>query len=327
MDLLRFIGSELNDLFYREYRLRRKIKRHIAPYYDNQQPFALNTNKMIIFMADGRKRHGGLADRLRGIISTYKYCLEHHIDFRIYFVSPFRLDQLLIPNEYNWIVSEKEISYNSLSSLPVYIDSNVRSNNDIAFQRKMTEKYFAKDYRQIHVYTNMYYADSEFGPLFCQLFKPAPALQAWINENLISLGNRYISFAFRFQNLFGDFNDGRNILQREEKEELCSHCIAKLRELRNRHLDIERFLVTADSEWFLKEVAKLDFVYVLPGKVGHMDDASENNLKTHMKTLLDFFMLSKSEKIYLLVTGKMYKSGFSKRAAKLNNIPFEEIIF
>lgn len=35
----------------------------------------------------------------------------------------------------------------------------------------------------------------------------------------------------------------------------------------------------------------------------------------------------KAEKIYLLQTGDMYRSGFAKRAAKINNAPYEDIVF
>ena len=90
---------------------------------------------------------------------------------------------------------------------------------------------------------------------------------------------------------------------------------------------MNKILVTADSEYFLGEVSKLDFVFVLPGKIGHMDNQSGQELDVHRKTFLDFFMLSYSKKIYLLVTGKMYKSGFARRAAKLRGIPFVEIDF
>ena len=102
-------------------------------------------------------------------------------------------------------------------------------------------------------------------------------------------------------------------------------------------LDISHFLIIEGTGGigkstflkyvFLKEVSKLDFVYLLPGKVGHMDSTSQQDIQVHMKTFLDFFVLSHAKKIYLLITGKMYKSGFAKRAAKLNNIPFEEVEF
>ena len=91
-----FVKCNLNNLFYREYRLRRKVRRHLLPYYKEAFPVGKNTNKMIVFMADGRKSHGGLADRLRGIVSTYEYCLNHRVEFRIKFKSPKKIEDLLI---------------------------------------------------------------------------------------------------------------------------------------------------------------------------------------------------------------------------------------
>ena len=52
-----FVKCNLNNLFYREYRLRRKVRRHLLPYYKEAFPVGKNTNKMIVFMADGRKSH------------------------------------------------------------------------------------------------------------------------------------------------------------------------------------------------------------------------------------------------------------------------------
>lgn len=327
MGLKDFIKCDLNNLLYREYRLNRKVKRHLAPYYSEKAPDGKNEKKIIIFMADGRKSHGGLADRLRGIISTYKYCLEHKLDFRIHFTSPFELRDLLVPNEYNWEICDDDVSYNSSFSLPVYIDSSHYPKADMVFQRKMADKMLSKDFKQIHVYTNMYFADDEFGPLFNQLFKPVPALQTWIDENLSKLGDNYISLSFRFQNLFGDFADGSTVYSQQEQKALLDKCIAKIQLLHDEHPEASKILVTADSERFLKEIAKIDFVYLLPGRVGHMDHKSEQDIAVHMKTFLDFFVLSHSKKIYLLVTGKMYKSGFAKRAAKLQGVPFVEVNF
>lgn len=328
MGLKEFIKRDLNNLFYREYRLVKKVRKHLSPYYSEHAPIGKNENRMIVFMADGRKKHGGLADRLRGMITTYKYCLDHHVDFRIHFTSPFELEELLIPNEYDWRIRADEISYHSSYSLPVYIDSSRYPEADRTFQRKMAEKFLCNEnFKQIHLYTNMYYADDEFGPLFNRLFRPAPALQTWIDENLAKLGGNYLSLSFRFQNLLGDFKDGDFVYSLEDQQILLDKCMAKIRALREAHPEVDKILVTADSERFLKEVSNLDFVYLLPGQVGHMDHQSEQGIAIHMKTFLDFFVLSHSSKIYLLVTGKMYKSGFAKRAAKLQGIPFESVEF
>ena len=328
MNLKKFIKCKLNNLFYREYILKRKTDKYLAPFYNREAQIASNVDKQIIVMVDGRKTHGGLVDRLRGIITTYKYCLEHQIDFRIHFTSPFRLEDLLIPNEYNWCISDEDISYNSNCSLPVYINSSRYGGDaELVYQQKLAEKYFRKEYKQIHVYTNMYYADKEFGGLFNSLFKPVPKLQEWVNEQSESIGGNYIAVATRFQNLLGDFKDGASqALSLEEQEALIKKCINQIMMLQQNHSDIKKILITSDSAKFLKEVSKLDFVYVLPGEIGHMDTKSEDDISIHMKTFLDFFMLAKSQKIYLLIIGKMYKSGFSNRAAKLSGIPFVEII-
>ncbi len=61
------IKSEINYLFFRRYRYRRVERRHLAGYYGPENPAAINERRQVIFMADGKRMHGGLADRLRGI--------------------------------------------------------------------------------------------------------------------------------------------------------------------------------------------------------------------------------------------------------------------
>ena len=49
-------------------------------------------------MADGLIKQGGLADRLRGIVSLYKFCKENDLVFTIYFSVPFNMQEFLRPN-------------------------------------------------------------------------------------------------------------------------------------------------------------------------------------------------------------------------------------
>lgn len=72
-------------------------------------------------MIDGRIRHGGLCDRLCGIVSTYICCKENNIDFRLFFNYPYNIENYLIPNSYEWRIKENEISFNPLESKFVYI--------------------------------------------------------------------------------------------------------------------------------------------------------------------------------------------------------------
>ena len=328
MGLKKFIKRDLNNLFYREYRIQRKVRKYLMPSYTLSAPLCRNEEKIIIFMADGKKKHGGLADRLRGIVTTYKYCLDHQIDFRIHFTSPFKLEDLLVPKDYNWFINERDISYNSKCSLPVYIDSSKYPEADCLYQAKLAEKYLSRHYKQIHIYTNMYYADDEFGLLFNSLFRPVPKLEKIIDENLAKLGEGYISLSFRFRNLFGDFKADKSLIYSPaQQRHLLDKCVSKVIAMREEYPEVNKFLITADSETFLKEVSHLPFVHLLPGDIGHMDDKTENSITLHMKTFLDFYMLSYSKKIFLLVAENMYKSGFAKRASKLHNVPFTEIFF
>ena len=123
MKLFQQLKAAFNYGFYSEYRFRRVVRHRLMRFYSTDAPRAKNTQKMVIAMFDGRKRHGGLADRLRGICTTYCFCREQGIDFRLHFSSPFRLEEFLVPNQYDWRIAEQEISYNALDAHPVYIAS------------------------------------------------------------------------------------------------------------------------------------------------------------------------------------------------------------
>lgn len=94
-----------------------KLKKY---YSRNNKLLGLKT-KTIIYMADGKMLHGGLSDRLCGIISTYDYCIKNGIGFKIHFNSPYNLTDYLLPNRYDWTIDESQISFNLKESEPVYI--------------------------------------------------------------------------------------------------------------------------------------------------------------------------------------------------------------
>ena len=83
----------------------------------------------------------------------------------------------------------------------------------------------------------------------------------------------------------------------------------------------DKILITADSSTFLERVKKIENVYVIPGKIGHID--YDNGDDVNMKTFLDFYMISKAEAVYLAKGPRMYRSAFARTAAMVNNKPFE----
>ena len=86
------IQNVFQNLFKQRYKWRREIRRYVASYYTEDASPAINQEKEVIYMVDGRMHHGGIGDRLRGIISTYDVCKKLNISFKINFISPFSLD-------------------------------------------------------------------------------------------------------------------------------------------------------------------------------------------------------------------------------------------
>jgi hypothetical protein len=136
--------------------------------------------KTVIYMAEGRAFNGGLADRLRGIVSVYKLCKELNIAFKIHFTSPFVLKDYLLPNSYDWSILPDEICYNWNQARPCFIYT---AGNSIKRQTFWAKHFFKERYKQIHVYTNMVIADKEYGGLFRELFKPTDKLESLVNYN------------------------------------------------------------------------------------------------------------------------------------------------
>jgi hypothetical protein len=164
-------------------------------------------------MLDGRVYSGGLTDIIRGILSMYKFSKEISFDFKINFCYPYNLQDYLVPNLYNWHIAEKEISYKSDVSVPLWIYSvhskyGKSTEFENEFQKKILLNFIKKNTKrqQFHIYTNSQWAEGfEYSGLFNELFKPSKNLQDVLNFHRNTLGEHYVSMTFRFQQLLGDF--------------------------------------------------------------------------------------------------------------------------
>lgn len=326
------ILTEVNYAFFRRYRYARTVRRHLARFYTDFEPEAANESKMIIYMADGAIYRSGLADRIRGMLTLYDYCKAHGLDFRINFTDPFPMERFLVPAQYNWQLKPGELSKNKHNSIPVYVDTR----RDIGEREKRWQEatydyYFSKDFKQAHVYTNFDYAEEKFTLLFKELFRLSPILQRNLDEATRRLGDSYISVSTRFLELLGDFVEPKPIvapLSETECKKLIELCLSKIREIHKLECrEGEKILVTSDSMRFLNAASKLDFVEIIHGKVAHFSVSNESREESDMKTMVDFFAISRARKSFLLVSGDMYPSNFSKRAAQIGGHEFVEVKF
>lgn len=279
----------------------------------------------VVFMIDGRVVHGGLTDRLCGICSVFTYCQKHGIPFHLYAVFPFKLQDYLEPNLYDWMIDESDIIYDSRYAMPVII-------NDYQFTTRLHETYLRhqlKYSKQLHVYGNTPMFDNCFAKAFQTLFRPSAILQQAIDEQTQRIGCSYIAIVTRFQQLLGDFKEpGYKILTEADGKKLIQRCIDKIAELHETYYKERQILCTSDSITFLQAVvSQLSYVHIIPGKVVHMDHTSDAGTHVYLKSFVDMFMIAEADEVCLLQTEDMYPSNFPRRAAKLANKKFIHIRF
>lgn len=355
--VIRIARHVLGEERVHDYLIRRGIElRHLQDGYEENHEISERHNvadqrdigerhacqQTLIFMADGKWMHGGLTDRLRGMASAYKFASDHNLDFKIYHTSPFELQEILQPNNVNWVIGEKEISRNCEVAKPVLLYRE-DFNNDSALERQLDSKH-----RQFHLYSCVDTVGEKFADYFNELFKPSPILEQELLHYRESLGESYTSISFRFQNKLGDFkeftfkelsekgkrdlkNAAMNVLKNEmshqvghDRSDATLSCppVSGHSPLVN---ETSKILVTADSPTFLAEVENLPNIVTVKGKSIHIDFNNSKNATDYLKAFTEFFLISRASKakLYRNRKYKTYPSNFPKYAATLGHVPYE----
>ena len=68
--------------------------------------YTMGSSYPYIFMVDGRIPHGGMFDRLKGLITIYAISKALGKPFKLSWSYPFVLSKYLEPNEYDWPIDE-----------------------------------------------------------------------------------------------------------------------------------------------------------------------------------------------------------------------------
>lgn len=320
---------EIDYLFFRRFVSWREVHRHHRKRYSNDAPRAVNTKRTVVFMADGFRRSSGLADRLRGIVSLFGYCTDHGLDFRIYFTHPFLLSRYMIPADYDWRFSADQMCWNSADARAFHLVTvnNDNRSREIRYQRRRLSKCLSNEkIMQAHVYTAFDCEDERFDVLFKRLFRPAPKVQAIVDEIKQRLGDDYISVSARFMELLGDFvepKQARVPLDATAQRRLMDACIEAISRLRSADVKV---LLTSDSMKFLRYASeRLDFVEYIEGDVCHISVDNPDRDAADLKTFADFFAIAGAAESYLLLGPGMYPSNFSKRAAQADGHKFRTV--
>ncbi len=298
--------------------------------YSPDAPIVANEKKRVVLIYNEHKQSGGLADRLRGIVSVYKTCKEQGIEFKIHFTHPFNMNKYLAPNLVDWSIKEEELNYNTSVTDICNIPTILGNKFELTQQEEWFRKEFRKDYREFHVTTNAAYCYKyDFHTLFNELFKPTEYSESLLAPHKRALKSGYISTSFRFLDLLGDFNEvfDRNInLNNDEKERIIKESLLPLELLHKLHPN-RIILVNSDSRNFLQAAGKLGYTYVIPGEISHIDNKkSTGSDNAHDKTFTDYLMIANAGSIYMFKTNKMmFTSGFPKQASLINRRPYHKV--
>ena len=287
--------------------------------------FSKSNRTTIIICFDGAVSHGGLLDRLKGVISFYEVAKIKNIDFKIHFNHPFHLSDFLEPNEVNWQI--EKLQFNPLQDEVLYLMNNFHVNPLELIHLTKKKNYF--------VYCNIDYLKtihSEFSEVenndlwrknYQKLFKESLLLK----KALVKLPQeKNIVCHTRFTTLMGDFADTTSVVLNElDKEILTTKILEKVNDIYQDNPSLPIY-VLSDSVVFLNIIKEKTNFKTLSGTPKHVDvKSNSSSSEEHLKTFTDFYFMSKSEHVFLLKMDKMYNSGFSKYAAILGNKPFNVI--
>lgn len=331
-----FFKSKLNNnTRYAWYVVRKKryyfLSAILYPKYSLQTVGSANERKVVFCPFEGNLEGGGLADRLRGILSTYYVCKQLNVPFRLVFNHPFKLQNYMEPNQYDWLKDGEKLRYDIPKENILILDATQDSPYQMRQQRRWLLKNINEREGQIHVYTNAAFSyDYGYHEMFNALFKPTERLQNTIDHHLSIIGPRYISISCRFLNMFGDFNETHGHikpLSEEDRESVLCSVLRQLELLHQKHLGC-KILCNSDSVTFLDRCNCLDYTYVIPGEVTHIDaKGSRGDYKKYEKTFLDFFMIAHAEHIYILKTAGMHVTGYPYAASFIYEKPLEIVKF
>lgn len=282
-------------------------------------------SKRVICLYEGKFLQGGLADRLRGIISTYVICKELNVEFKLLFTHPFCLDNYLVPNTVDWKIDAKSLKRDYTTTDVLYADCLDGSDFESNKQYRWLRNNISHGKNEIIVYTNSKISyNFNFHELFKELFKPSEKLQKSINAIRAELGDSYISISCRFLNLMGDFNETfqAEVLSEEEKKHYLKSVRVEIERIHRCH-PCQKVLLNSDSITFLNFMRCYEWVYIIPGTITHIDNDDTADYYTYEKTFLDYMSIAGASHVYLIKYGKMMNSGYPLSASKVGNVPFE----
>lgn len=272
------MDKKIHSLLVRIYDILVREPRMIWHHY-RPCSFCVKREDIYIFMVDGVIPHGGMFDRLKGMITIYAIAKKQGKKFKLHFTYPFRLEEYLEPNTYDWRIADEEIYYSYPVSRPVIAYGEI-DNPSRLLKNRHQETHFYYGYNSLEEVNKYYNTDYEWGNLYCELFKPTPRLQQYIDKYRAEIGKEYIVIHTRFLNLLGDkvetaINPELSDGDKCQLIALCQEEIGRIIHLEQAKKPC-RLMLASDSMTFIYAMQQtFPDAYVVPGEVRHIDTAGQ----------------------------------------------------
>lgn len=272
---------------------------------------------VLYFVFEPDVPHPGLADRLKAVISLYNTAKANGLEFKFYFKTPFALSDYLSPRT-NWELHLNDLEYSLLDTKLI---------NETSWHNIGTLTHG----KQYHCYNyagnDMPWLFKDTGykwhELFQELFSPSPLLLEAYNALDIT-NEHYISVQFRFVNALEQFEGytffDNHLKTEEERQQLIQKCRNCIKDIIAENAE-KTIYVFSDSKTFLDAIEDIPVKVLDHTNLGHTGVKQQQ--QTTLKTFLDLYAMSKSEKIYRVRAKELYNlSCFALLASRMNNVPF-----
>lgn len=275
---------------------------------------------VLYFVFEPDMPHPGLADRLKAIISLYNVAKANGYGFKFYFETPFLLSDYLAP-KFDWQLSLDELEY-SLIDTKLINETNWRHITSLT----PNKQYHCYNYAGNDIPWQFEDTGYKWHELFQELFQPSELLRKAYEDAHITK-EPYISIQFRFVNALEQFegytffdNHLKTHTERDALIEKCRNCIKDIQE-QNPNTAVYVF---SDSKVFLDSINDLPVLTLSHDNIGHTGVIQQQ--ETTLKTFLDLYVMSQSEKIYRVKAKELYNlSCFALLASRMNNAQFIDI--
>lgn len=285
--------------------------------------------KPYVFMVDGRINHGGMFDRLKGLISIFAIAKQQRKDFRICWTYPFDLDKYLEPNIYDWRICENKMRWGMLQHNSVIAYGEI-NNPSRLWKKRCKETHFYYGYNSLDYINAHFGTNYEWGKLYRELFRPTPYLQQYLDYYQKEIGSDYIAIHTRFMNLLGDRTEtvgNPHVLNANEQKNLKQSAKAAIGKLMEKHPGA-RVMIASDSMEFIEYIShEIPSAYIVPGTVKHIDTAGETNDTENVKMFTDYYLMAGANHVYSLWHDGMWKSAFPEYAARIGGVEFTRLEF